>query len=97
MKELTYEFEGPYEPGESTKDLKDEIIALKEAQREKDAEISVARLRLLAAERFNLRLAERAGQLSERLEEICKYTGVFEVPKPPLKTRSNAKRFGEDN
>jgi len=97
MGELSYEYEAGEEPMVSIKCLQDEIISLKEEIREKDAELEVRRLRQLAAERFNLRLAERADELLRTLDDLRNYTGVFEIPKPPLKSRPNAKRFGEDN
>ena len=97
MSELTYEFEPGEEPVVSIKDLKDEIITLKEDNLKLTAELDVARLRMLAAERFNLRLAERADELYRTLCELREYTGVQTVPKPPLKVKANAKRFGEGN
>ena len=97
MSELVYEYEAGEEPVINVKDLQDEIIALKEENLQLDAELKVARLRVLACERFNLRVAERADELQRALDELREHTGVFEVPRPPLKTRPNAKRFGEGN
>ena len=94
MSELVYEYEAGEEPVVNIKDLQDEIISLKEENLKLVAELEVARLRVLACERFNLRVAERADELQRALGELMEYTGVSEVPKPPLKTRPNAKRFG---
>ena len=97
MSELVYEYEAGQEPEVSVRDLQDQILDLTEDNKKLVAELEVARLRVLACERFNLRVAERADELHRTLDDLRNYTGVFEVPKPPLKSRPNAKRFGEDN
>ena len=97
MSELIYEYEAGEEPEVNIKDLQDEILQLKEKNYYLEGELEVARLRVLACERFNLRVAERADELQRALDELMDYTGVSEVPKPPLKTRPNAKRVGEGN
>ena len=98
MKELTYEFEGTFEPTESIDDLKDQVAALREEIRSKEADLEVHRLKLQVMEKVNLRLAEKAAELQQSLDQLRNYTGVYKVPKPPLKRsdKNYAKHRGED-
>ena len=95
MSELVYEYEAGEEPVISVKDLQDQIIALKEENLQLDAELTVARLRVSHLERFNLQLAERAADIQKTLDDLREYTGLHTAPRPPLKSKPNAKRFGE--